>query len=111
MTRQDVLARVREIRPNEFQDDWALGLIDELDQRILRELLEGYLIPETGEGLVAMPPYDGLYADWIVMQIDLANGEYDRYNNDLVLFNSRWEEYGRYISRNYRRERPSVYRI
>ena len=111
MTRQDVLARVRETRPNEYQDEWALGLIDELEQRILRELMNGYLMPEAGEDLVAVPPYDGLYVDWIITNIDLANGEYDRYNNDLVMFNNKWDEYARYISRNYRREQPSGYRI
>jgi hypothetical protein len=111
MRRQDVLARVREIRPNEYQDEWALGLIDELEQRILRELMTGYLLPEAGEDLVAVPPYDGLYVDWIVAQIDLANGEYDRYNNDLMLFNARWDEYARYISRSYEREKRDVYRV
>ena len=111
MTREDVLARVREIRPNEYTDEWALGMVDELEQRILRELMDGYIIPEAGDGLVAVSPYDGLYADWVIAQIDLANGEYDRYNNQMAMFNSRWEEYARSISRNYRRERPSIYRI
>lgn len=111
MTREDVLAQVREVRPNEYQEEWALALIDEMEQRILRELLDGYIIPETGAGLIAVSPYDRMYADYIIARIDLANGEYDRYNNQMVMFNSRWEEYGRYISRHYRREHPSRYRI
>lgn len=111
MTREDVLARVREIRPNEYQDEWALRLIDELEQRILRELMEGYQIPEAGEELMAVPPYDGIYTDWIIAQIDLANSEYDRYNNDLQLFNTRWDEFARHVSRTYHRETPSRYMI
>ena len=111
MTKEDVLAKVREIRPNEYTDEWALSQLEELEQRVLRELMDGYLIPEAGEGLLVVSPYDGIYADWIVAQIDLANGDYDRYNNQMQLFNTRWEELGRHISRTYRREKPSVYRL
>lgn len=37
--------------------------------------------------LQAVPaPYDGLYEDYLVMQIDLHNADYERYNNDAVLY-------------------------
>ena len=105
------MARVRETRPNEYQDEWLLGKLDELEQRIFREVLAGYIIEEMGEELAVISPYDGIYEDWLIAQIDLANSEYDRYNNDLATFNAKFEEYGRYVSRNYHRERESVYRI
>ena len=124
MTREDILAEVREIRPNEYQDEWALKQIDELKQRILRELMAGYELPLDGvlqagynylpyeEGDLLTPsPYHKVYVYWLLVQIDLANSDYDRYNNDLQMFNSAWDEYGRYVSRKYKRERYKGFKI
>ena len=37
--------------------------------------------------LQAVPePYDGLYVDYLVMEIDLNNADYERYNNDALLY-------------------------
>ena len=33
-------------------------------------------------------PYDNLYVDYLVMQIDLHNADYERYNNDAMLYAS-----------------------
>lgn len=120
MTREDVLAEIRETRPNEYADDWLIRLVDELEQRILTELMAGYIVPAreaqvTPDGirraLVANAPYSRIYYYWLLVHIDQANGEYDRYNNDLQLFNAAWDEYAKHISRTFRRERESVYRV
>lgn len=46
--------------------------------------------------LQAVPaPYDSLYIDYLVMEIDLNNGDYERYNNDALLYAeklSRWRD-------------------
>lgn len=116
MKREDILAEVREIRPNEYQDEWALKQVEELKQRILRELMAGYELPvdavqqagysylpyEEGE-LLTPSPYHKVYVYWLLVQIDMANSDYDRYNNDLQLFNAAWDEYARFVSRNYKR--------
>lgn len=111
MKREDILAEVREIRPNEYQDEWALRQVDELRQRILRELMAGYIVPAEGGDLMTPSPYHKLYVYWLLVQIDLANSDYDRYNNDLQMFNSAWDEYGRYVSRTFRREKYRGFRI
>ena len=37
--------------------------------------------------LQAVPePYDGLYIGYLVMEIDLNNADYERYNNDALLY-------------------------
>lgn len=124
MTREDILAEVREIRPNEYQDDWALKQVDELHDRIERELMAGYETPWDGvlqagysylpyeDGELTTPsPYHKVYVYWVLAQIDLANSEYDRYNNDLALFNAAWQEYANYVSRNYHRTVYKGFRI
>ena len=111
MKREDILAEVREIRPNEYQDEWALKQVDELRQRILRELMAGYIIPDEGGELMTPSPYHKVYVYWVLAQIDLANSEYDRYNNDLQLFNAAWQEFANHVSRTMRRERYRGFRI
>lgn len=111
MKREDILAEVREIRPNEYQDEWALKQVDELRQRILRELMAGYIIPDEGGELMTPSPYHKVYVYWVLAQIDLANSEYDRYNNDMLLFNAAWQEFANHVSRTMRRERYRGFRV
>lgn len=111
MKREDILAEIREIRPNEYQDEWILKQVDELRQRILRELMAGYIIPDEGGELMTPSPYHKVYVYWVLAQIDLANSEYDRYNNDLQLFNSSWQEFANYVSRTFKREKQRYFRI
>mgnify|MGYP000003172596 FL=1 len=49
--------------------------------------------------LLADPPYDAMYPRWLVAQIDLANGEYEKYHNDREVFNQIYQEYARWLVR------------
>lgn len=111
MTRNEVLAQIREIQPGEYSDARLLQLVDECDQKIYRELLDGYLIRESQGELVAPPPYDKLYVWYALSQIYLMQQDIGGYNNAMMYFNAMWDEYGRMISRTYDREKPSRYNI
>lgn len=52
--------------------------------------------------LLVRPPHDKIYWSWLVAQIDFANGEYNKYENSLRMFNGYWGEYLRWFSRNFR---------
>lgn len=56
----------------------------------------------TGAELLVRPPHDKLYAAYVIAQIDFANGEYDKYENTLKMFNGYWGEYCRWYSRTFR---------
>lgn len=45
-------------------------------------------------------PHDGLYVDNLVMQIDLHNADYERYNNDALLYHEKLKAWLNWISRN-----------
>lgn len=111
MTKKDVLARVRETMPGEYADERIMQTVDELDQRILRELLDGYIVPESGGELVAPPPYDMMYVWWALADIALTQQDVNAYNNDIAMFNALWDEYGRMISRTYRRDKWICYSV
>lgn len=111
MTKNEVLARIREIQPGEYTDERLLQLVDECDQRIFRELLDGYIVKESQGELVAPPPYDEIYMWYALARIYLMQQDIGGYNNAMAMFNSIWDEYGRMISRTYDREKISRYRI
>lgn len=51
--------------------------------------------------LLVPAPYDSIYLRWLEAQIDYANGEYTRYNNDLQAFNDAYSAFERYYNRNH----------
>ena len=55
--------------------------------------------PNT-ELLVPMP-HDEMYLRWMEAQIDYYNGEYDKYNNAIIMFNTAWEAYQSFYTRNH----------
>lgn len=56
----------------------------------------------SGCELLAEPPHSKLYAEYVMARIDYANGEYDKYDNSMQMFNSFWGEFSRWFARTYR---------
>lgn len=52
--------------------------------------------------LIARAPHDKLYGAYLVAQIDFANGEYNKYQNSMQMFNAYWSEYARWYARIFR---------
>jgi len=57
---------------------------------------------ETDRELNVLAPHSKLYVAYLCAMIDFANGEYDRYQNSMVLFNSHFSEYMRWYANHYR---------
>ena len=49
--------------------------------------------------LLVPAPYDEVYLRWLEAQIDYHNGEYDKYNNAIIMFNTAFEAYQSYYNR------------
>lgn len=111
MTYDDVLAQVREAAPGEYTDERVHDWIDSVNQRILKELLDVYIVNETGGELVAPAPYDQLYLWWVMANIALTQDNVASYNNYIAMFNALWDEYGRHISRTYTTAKKYCFRL
>lgn len=48
--------------------------------------------------LLVPAPYDEIYLRWLEAQIDYHNGEYDKYNNAIIMFNTTFEAYKSYYN-------------
>ena len=52
--------------------------------------------------LMVRPPHDKIYAAYLTAMIDYGNGEYNKYNNSMVMFNGYWSEVCRWVARTFR---------
>lgn len=56
---------------------------------------------DSGTVLLVDAPHDKLYRPYLMAQIDFANADYDKYANDMALFNAYYGEFVRWFSRTY----------
>lgn len=99
MTIQEAITRVRELKPNQFQDDVLVGWLSDLDGLIWREVLcwhEGApqeppaaysAQTDMEKELLVGQPYSDIYISYLNAKIDYTNGEFTRYNNSMVTYN------------------------
>ena len=102
------------LRPNQLDQDLKIYWLAELDGQLQREVLmthEGYTdppFPGFGPDVVEttrlmLPfPYDQLYVHYLVMRIDRALGELERYNNDAAVFNRLYQSWAGFHARTHR---------
>lgn len=50
--------------------------------------------------LLVPEPFDEMYLRWLEAQIDYANGEYDKYNNSMLMYKAAYDGYANYYNRN-----------
>lgn len=113
------MAKIREIieqvdlqKPNAFPAEGKLRWIAQLDGKIAQNvMLMGveelqqfdYRYPDAleTEPLVGFP-HDDLYALWLEAQIDARNGEWNRYQNTIELYNAAYGNYVEWFANTYR---------
>lgn len=112
MTVQEAIERADTLKPNAYSDDVKYAWLSELDGRIKAEVLdkrmgfENLPVPDYGyesrtENLLAPAPYSEMYVYWLFMKMDFMNGEFDRFNNDAVLYNTAYLAFSNHINRNH----------
>ena len=113
MTIIEAIARTDELTPNAYEKEQKIAWLSKLDWMIKRFIVDthegaekcqfnGYTAKSSDQTeLLAPPPFDEMYQRWLEAQIDLANGEYDRYNVAIMQFNTEYEQYEAYYNRTH----------
>ena len=57
--------------------------------------------------LIAQAPFDEMYLFYIAAQVDLLNGEYERYNNSNTMFLTAYTDYERWYNRTHTPKQPA----
>lgn len=112
MTILEAINRVDTTKPNSYTQTEKVDWLSTLDGIIKKEIIdtheggeaiafEGYTPDTSLDTVLLVPaPYDDIYIRWLESHIDYANGEYGKYNNSAMAYNSAFEEYSRYYNRN-----------
>ena len=101
-----VIAKVNDIKLNDYNAEIKASWIIEIDGRIYREIhnMQGNQPPleyprDGDKELLVKAPYDNIYELYLFAMIDFNNREIVNYNNSVELFNTAYAEYGRFYQR------------
>lgn len=106
----EVIATVDSMKPNSFEEEQKKKWIEQVEITILEELVKACeRKEESGEAdytdnetvLVIPVPYDDVYRYYVEAQIDYGNGEIDKYNNSMGMFNQAYETMSGWYIRNH----------
>lgn len=105
-----VIDYVDEIKPNAFSNAAKTQWLNECEGLVQTEVLlrasEEILVydydRDKDKALLVQPPHDKLYWAYLAAMIDFANGEYNKYQNTMQMFNSFFSEFMRWFALNYR---------
>jgi hypothetical protein len=108
----ELIAHVDEIKPNAFDNDTKTRWVNQLEGRIQSEvflwdvasLCVQYTYPETEEDdpeLLVKAPYEEIYEHWLEARIDYANGEYDKYQNSMAMFEEVYHAFAAWFINTY----------
>lgn len=125
MTISKVLALVDEIDANTYDTKTKIGWLSKFDGRVFNDIIlthehdlveddseEGNLIEPTFPGydeetsldteLLIPDTYSDVYTDYLMAMIAYSNGETERYQNSMIMFNSNYREYANWYNRTHK---------
>lgn len=111
MTIKQAIDKIDALKFNTYPEIDKIQWLSQLDWSILHGIIgannagehkfSGYNDnTDRNTQLLAPPPYDEVYIRWMEAQIDYHNGEYDRYNASITLYNTAYEAFANYYRRN-----------
>jgi hypothetical protein len=113
MTIIEAINRIDHLKPNAYSQQDKVRWLSNLDGVVKKEIIDTH---EGGEDvifkgyndetlltteLLIPAPYDEVYVRYLEMQIDYANGEYAKYNNSTVEYNTAFSAFEKYYNRDH----------
>ena len=110
-TIKEIIARVDEIKPNAFPVKTKMGWLSALDGKIAADVMLmsiteirnlQYQHPQDlkSEPLVTYP-HEDIYDFYLAAMIDRSNGEDDKYQNSMEMFNAAYGNFVRWFAGTY----------
>lgn len=109
----EVIEKADTLYPNSYSNAEKIAWLNELGAMLRQEYAKSYLegsavleeyIPitdPTEEETLVSSPYDGMYIDFLLAKFCYYQRDYDAYNQHIISFNSKLEDFARwYIERN-----------
>ena len=114
MTINEAIRQARILRDKEIPDDVLVKYLSDHDGIVWQEVISKYerttpsampvydgdTDPETA--LMIEAPWDGMYPHYLAMQIDLAHGDIDRYNNEAAAYQATRQAWAKHYNQTHR---------
>lgn len=106
----EAINRLDALKFNTYTQDDKVEWLSRLDSMVKHQIIDthegaetvsfsGYTSATPLETVLLVPaPYDEVYLRWMEAQIDYHNGEYDKYNNAIIMFNTAFEAYQKHYN-------------
>ena len=113
MTIIEAITQIDSLKHNTYSQEQKVQWLSRLDNMVKRLIIDthegGDDVVFTGYGddtdlhteMLIPAPFDEMYLRWLESQIDYTNGEYGKYNNAILMFNTSWKEYQNYYNRTH----------
>ena len=113
MTISDAITRIDALKFNTYTELEKTAWLSTIDGMIKREIIdthedgdsvvfEGYDENTSLDTELLVPaPYDDLYIKWLEAQIDYTNGEYGKYNNSKMAYNTAYTAFESWYNRQH----------
>lgn len=109
----EAIDRIDGLKHNTYSYNEKVAWLSRLDSMVKRLIIDTHEGGEevTFEGyndntdilteLLVPAPFDEMYIRWLEAQIDYANGEYGKYNNSILMYQTAYDGYSNYYNRNH----------
>ena len=110
----EAITRLDALKFNTYTQSDKVDWLSRLDSMVKNQIINthegaeaitftGYDDSTSLDTVLLVPaPHDEMYLRWMEAQIDYHNGEYDKYNNAIILFNSAFESYAAYYNQSHK---------
>lgn len=113
MTVREAIELAREMKQvdaGNYPDSLMLQFINECEGKVQTEFLhiadidcQRYTMDDLDKKLIVGPPHDKLYYTYLCAMIDFVNGEYNKYNNAIIIANAFMAEWAAWFNRTHKR--------
>lgn len=109
-TLKSVIERVDEFKPNAFSDELKVSWLNALEGRVVMSVFQlpqsavkewVHSADDLGAELLVRFPHDDIYEAWLAAKIDFANGEYEKYQNSMAMYNELYEDFVQLVAMRY----------
>ena len=113
MTIIDAISRIDALKHNTYSRSDKVSWISRLDSMVKRMIIDTHEGSESvnftgyddstdlNTELLVPEPFDEVYLRWMEAQIDYHNGEYNKYNNAILMYNAAFYAYQNYYNRTH----------
>lgn len=113
MTIMEAITRLDSLKFNTYTQSNKVEWLSRLDNMVKKHIIDTHEGAEDvvfsgyddntdlNTELLVPTPHDEMYLRWMEAQIDYHNGEYDKYNNAIIMFNAGWDAYQAFYTRTH----------